>query len=235
MRPVAGSRTHARNETGGGLLDKLSRMGDSLRVQLLRFVVIIIVLGALILGFLRWQYVDVVAVNDDAMAPTIFGGDEVLVWRGHDFDHGDIVLCRHPRIAGAWVIGRVVGYNGMNVEFRREQLTINGQIVARNFSGEVQFEDQRSHAQVRFSWGTEELGEVDHLFMERPEQTIAMRPVNNVTDLFLLTDNRTWIAGDSRTFGPVQAANCQGTVFMRWSPGGRAPAEFAQGHLDILD
>jgi signal peptidase I len=213
----------------------MALMGDSLRTQLLKFVAIVAVLLLIVGGVLRWLYVDVVTVGNDAMAPTFFAGDTILVWRTSDFDHGDVMLCRHPRTQGAWVMGRMVGRPGMSVSFEREQLTINRQRVNRDFQGEFQFEDQNSHAQVRFVWGREELGEVDHLFMERPERTIAMRAITDASGYFLLNDNRTWVGDDSRTFGPVQQADCTGVVFMRWSPGGRAPAALGQGNLDILD
>jgi signal peptidase I len=209
-------------------------MGDSLGTQILKFVAIIAVILLIVGGILKWLYVDVVTVGNDSMAPTFFGGDTVLVWRTTEFDHGDVMLCRHPRNAGAWIMGRMVGRPGMRIAIEREQLTVNGQRVNRDFQGEFQFEDQNNHAQVRYVWGREELGEVDHLFMERPERNITMRPIDGASGYFLLNDNRTWV-GDSRTFGPVQEASCTGVVFMRWAPGGRAPASLGQGHLDILD
>ena len=210
-------------------------MGDSLGSQIFKFVGVILVILLIVGGVLKWLYVDVVTVGNDAMAPTYFGGDTVLVWRTTEFDHGDVMLCRHPRTAGAWVMSRMVGRAGMRVALEREQLTVNGQRVNRDFQGEFQFEDQSSHAQVRFVWGREELGEVDHLFMERPERNIVMRPIDGATGVFLLNDNRTWVGDDSRTFGPVQESDCTGVVFMRWSPGGRAPEVLGQGHLDLLD
>jgi signal peptidase I len=66
-------------------------MNDGLRMQLLKLVALLAIIFGIVVGVLRWQYVDVVAVANDAMAPTVFGGDEVFVWRTHEFDHGDIV------------------------------------------------------------------------------------------------------------------------------------------------
>jgi len=211
-------------------------MNDSLRVQLLKLLGVIAVILGIIAAVLRWQYVDVVTVATDAMAPTMFGGDQVLVWRSRDFDHGDMILCRNPRRAGNWIIGRIIGRPGMSVDLQREQLVINGQTVGRDFQGEVQFEDQNTHAQVPFVWGVEELGEVDHLFMEREERRLTMRPVASSTGFYLISDNRTWVGEDSRTLGPVSDTDCVGWVFMRLSPGGRAPAgPPGGGWFDILD
>jgi len=211
-------------------------MNDSLRVQLLKLLAVFAVILGIIVAFLRWQYVDVVTIGTDAMAPTMFAGDQVLVWRSREFDHGDMIVCRNPRREGSWIIGRIVGRPGMSVTMEREQVVINGQTLSRDFQGEMQFEDQNSHASVRFVWGYEEMGELDHLFMERPERSLTMRPVTNVAGFYLLSDNRTWVGEDSRTFGPVQHANCTGWVFMRLSPGGRSPAGVpGGGWFDILD
>ncbi|MBX7193302.1 MAG: signal peptidase I [Sandaracinaceae bacterium] len=210
-------------------------MGDSLRGQLLKLFGVVVLLLVIVGAILRYTYVDVVTVNDDAMAPTIFGGDSVLVWRTTDFDHGDVILCRHPRQQGAWVIGRIIGRPGMAVRIDREQLVINNQRVDRDFQGELRFEDQQNHNMSTYAWGYEALGEVHHLFWERPERAITMRPVERSTGFYLLSDNRTWIGGDSRALGPLAHHNCVGVVFMRWSPGGRAPGELGEGYLDILD
>ncbi len=210
-------------------------MGDSLRGQLFKLVIVVALILLAIAGFLRWQYVDVVTVNDDAMAPTAFGGDRVLVWRTSEFDHGDVVLCRHPRTAGSWLIGRIIGRPGMRVETHREQVAVNGQRVDRDFRGQFRFEDTQNHNVATFAHGVENLGEVHHLFMERPERNVTIRPVDNATGFYLLSDNRTWIGADSRALGPVSPESCVGTVFMRWAPGGRAPVELDQGHLDMLD
>jgi signal peptidase I len=210
-------------------------MEDSLRSQLFKLFLFVLALALIAVGILRWQYVDVVTISHDGMAPTIFGGDKVLVWRTTEYDHGDIILCRHPRRDDAWVVGRIIGRPGMSVSLSREQLVINGQTVSRDFQGTFQFEDQQSHAMAPFRWGVEELGEVDHFFMEREQRTIAMRPVSDLTGFYLLSDNRTYVGEDSRTFGPVPHIRCTGRVFMRWEPGGRAPADFESGWLDFLD
>lgn len=211
-------------------------MNDSLRVQLLKFLGVILVILALIAGYLRWQHVDVVTVATDAMAPTMFAGDQVLVWRTREFDHGEMILCRHPRREGAWIIGRILGRPGMTVELGRgDQFVINGQTVTRDFQGVIQAEDQNSHAMVEYAWGIEELGEVDHLFMHRQGRRITMRPIRNSPGFYLVSDNRSWMNEDSRTLGPSNHLDCFGVVFMRLSPGGRAPAEVPGGWFDILD
>lgn len=210
-------------------------MGDSLRGQLFKLVGVVALIVVIVGAILRYTYVDVVTVSNDAMAPTIFGGDTVLVWRTTEFDHGDVVLCRHPRQQGDWLLGRVLGRPGMSLRIDRGQFEINRQRVDRDFQGEFRFEDQQNHNVATYSHGVENLGEVHHLFMQRTDRNLTMRPVNDVNGLFLVTDNRTWIGGDSRTLGAVPEASCTGVVFMRWSPGGRAPEELDQGHLDLLD
>lgn len=208
-------------------------MNDSLRMQLLKFVALLALVAAVILGVLRWQYVDVVAVANDNMAPTVFAGDEVFVWRTRDFDHGDIAVCRHPRTAGAYVMGRVVGRPGMSLRIDRGQLHINNQRVDQTFEGEIQVPDGSGHLQ-RYNWGYAHLGEVEHRFMVRPDRPQAMRPVDRVGGLLLMSDNRGPPVDDGRTYGPIQPQNCVGRVFMRWTASGRAPESLGEGMLDIL-
>ena len=208
-------------------------MNDSLRMQLLKFVVLLAVVFGIVVGILRWQYVDVVAVANDNMAPTVFAGDEVFVWRTDEFDHGDILVCRHPRNAGAYVMGRVIGRPGMSIRIERAQLFINNQRVDQNYSGEFQLADPSGHLQ-RYNWGYEHLGEVEHLVMQRLDRPQTMRPVERVGGLFLMSDNRAPPPDDSRTYGPIQPQNCIGRVFMRWTASGRAPEAVGAGTLDIL-
>lgn len=208
-------------------------MNDGLRMQLLKLVVLLAIIFGLVVGFLRWQYVDVVAVANDTMAPTIFAGDEVFVWRTHEFDHGDIVVCQHPRAPGTYVMGRIVGRPGMSLRMERGQLFINNQRVDRSLSGDAELADASGHVQ-RFSWGHERLGEVEHLVMQRPDRPQTMRPLERVGGLLLMSDNRSPPVNDGRTYGPIQPQNCLGHVFMRWTASGRAPASIPSGALDIL-
>ncbi|MFN7698598.1 MAG: signal peptidase I [Deltaproteobacteria bacterium] len=208
---------------------------DSFGAQLFKLLLFV---GAVVLvvgGILRWQFVDVVTVGNDAMGPTFFGGDTILVWRTNEFDHASILLCEHPQTPGTFVLGRMLARPGMNLETVRGQLRVNGQMVGYDLAGEFQFEDQRSHAQTGFSYGREVLGEVDHLFMVQPNRPLTIRPVRGATGFFLLSDNRAWNGADSRAFGVVSPASCHGVAFMRWSPGGRAPAALGHGYLDLLD
>ena len=208
-------------------------MNDSLRTQLLKLVAILAVIFGVVVGILRWQFVDVIGVANDSMAPTVFAGDEVFVWRTHEFDHGDVVVCQHPRTPGTYVMGRVIGRPGMSIHIERGQLHINNQRVSQNFSGEFQLADASGHQQ-RYHWGYEELGEINHLVMHRPDRPQTMRPVERVGGLFLMSDNRTPPADDGRTYGPIQPQNCIGHVFMRGTSSGRAPEGISGGMLDIL-
>ncbi|MCX7808782.1 MAG: signal peptidase I, partial [Deltaproteobacteria bacterium] len=168
-------------------------MGDSLRAQLFKFVLMLGGIFALVGAILRFFFIDVVIVSNDAMAPTIFAGDTVLAWRSSEFKHGSIVLCRHPQNQERFVIGRIVGKPGMQLSMQNEQLMINNERIPRDFQGHFEHEDQQSgNARVRYVYGIERLGENEHLIMERPERNISMRPVTRLSGLYLLSDNRTW-------------------------------------------
>ena len=48
--------------------------------------------AAIAAGILRVFFVDVVTVGHNGMAPTLLLGDQVLVWRDAQVNHGDIVV-----------------------------------------------------------------------------------------------------------------------------------------------
>lgn len=195
-----------------------------------------ILLVALIVGGVLYSFfVRVVEVGHNAMAPTILAGDQVLVWRGTDFELGDPILCPHPNEPGRYVIGRVVGRNGQTVEIGRgAQLMINGETPDVNLRGEFEFYDAGRQNSRRMAWGVEDILDHDHLFMYSEHRPPSMRPHQVRGGLFLMSDNRSYGGEDSRSFGEVAPGSCVGTIFMRLMPG-EAESPVDHGPFAILE
>jgi signal peptidase I len=206
--------------------------------QLLKLVLIVGGILAIAAAVLRAFFIDVVTVTHSAMAPTIFPGDQVLVWRGAQLDRNDIALCQHPQDAGRWVIGRVAATEGQSIGLsQRGQLLVNGRPPSRDIRGaEVRWHDPDTGRQYRMRWGIEEFSDYEeHLFFERVDGRFIMRNYANIRGLFLLSDNRAYVGEDSRAFGPVARNTCRGQVFMRLTAAPTAPEGVPHGFLDLLD
>jgi signal peptidase I len=206
--------------------------------QVFKLLLVAVILVAIAGGVLRAFFVDVVTVTHSGMAPTIFPGDQVLVWRGAHLERNDIALCRHPQDPSRWVIGRVAAEQGQSIGMSsRGQFLVNGRPPSRDIRGaEVRYVDPETNRHYRMRWGIEEFSEYEeHLFFEPVDRAFTMRSYANVRGLFLLSDNRAHVGEDSRAFGPVQPDTCRGQVFMRLTAAPGAPAGVPHGMLDILD
>jgi len=203
---------------------------------LLKFLGAVLVIAGVAAAVLYFFFVRVVEVGHNAMAPTIMIGDRVLVWRGHDFDLGDVVLCPHPAQPGRFVMGRVVARTGQTVEITRGQLVINGQAPDRDLRAAFEFYDAERGESYEVDWGVESILDHDYTFMSRTRRRpMEMRPATvRGAAVFLLSDNRSYGGEDSRTFGQVNVATCEGEVFMRLTAA-EAPAEIPHGHLDFIE
>lgn len=188
------------------------------------------------LAVLRTWFVDVVTVAHNGMAPTMILGDRVLLWRDARIARNDIVLCRHPRDATRWVIGRVAVEPGGSIELQRGTLVLGGRRVSADVRGTVSFTDGETGRTQRMRWGIEEFSDYqEHLFFQPDDRQLYLTPMANVGGLYLLGDNRGHVGEDSRAFGVVQAQSCRGVVFMRLTAAEGLPEELPHGPLDILD
>lgn len=201
-----------------------------------KFVGVLLAILALVVGVLRLFFVDPVTVAHNAMAPTLIHGDLVLLWRGAAVNHGDIVVCRHPH-EDRYVMGRVMGTNGMAISSLRGQLAINGTVPAHDYRGTIPFFDTTTERIVTMRWGIEELGNNSHYFFEQDGRTLRVREVGAVRGIHLVGDNRAYQDEDSRDFGDVDPATCIGDVFFRLRPaeGVDLGTEIDHGWFEFLD
>lgn len=202
--------------------------------KVLAFLAVIV---GIAIGVLRTWFVDVVTVAHNGMAPTMILGDRVLVWRDARIERNDIVLCRHPRDATRWVLGRVAAEAGGSIEVSRGMLTLGGRRVSNDIRGAFPFTDAETGHTQRMVWGIEEFSDYqEHMFFQPEGRQLNFRPMANVSGLYLLGDNRGHIGEDSRAFGVVEAASCRGVAFMRLTAAESGlPDEVPHGALDILD
>ena len=99
---------------------------------------------AVIVGVLRFFFVETATIAHDGMAPTLIAGDRVAIWRKSEFAMGDVVVCQHPNEPGRWVIGRVLGKAGMRIETQRSQLMIAGEKPEVDIRETIRWNDQAS-------------------------------------------------------------------------------------------
>src|SRR5262245_2001816 len=101
-------------------------MGKLLRVAFWIAVVLGIVIGALRLTVLRWWQVPTDdPVLEASIAPTLRGGDWVLLWRATAPRFGSLVICPDPDNAGRYIIGRIVGEAGDNLTIDGDRIQVN--------------------------------------------------------------------------------------------------------------
>ena len=198
----------------------------------LKFLISVLVVVGAIAGVLRAFFVTPVSITDDGMAPTLLAGEVVLMWKTTDTpEFGDLLVCRHPTGAG-YVVGRFVARPGMTISADRGNMKVDGHSADRNVERTISFTmngDTQAHSVVI---GTEVLGGSEHAFMQ-DSRGYRSRNIVVRDGIFLLGDNRLPHGFDSRTYGPVNPANCVGKVFMRWTT---APhrVDFDNAFLDRL-
>lgn len=194
-------------------------------------------IAAVVAAVFQIFWVDMAVVGHNAMAPTLVAGDRVLMWRDPTVEMGDILICAHPSRPGEFVMGRVVGKTGMQIDTNRGQLRIAGTTVDRDFRGTYSFMDTTLGRPEQMRYGIEKMGNTDHAFFERERSRFEIRPREVRKGIFLLSDNRTYPQQDSRVFGDVDPSTCIGEVFMRLIPSKEQsmPEGLQHGYADILD
>jgi signal peptidase I len=153
-----------------------------------------------------------------SIAPTLRGGDLILLWRLTTPHTGDLVLCPEPKHPERAVIGRIAGVAGEQLEIDGDDLKVNRRRVTTEgdcYEGSFTIVDPQTHALVEQHCDMEELGARLH---QRGSRNRAPDPKTNVSiengQVFLVSDNRQ-LSYDSRDYGPVDRATCKETVFFR--------------------
>jgi len=169
---------------------------------------------------IRWWRVP----NDDpyleaSVAPTLSGGDLIILWRLSKPTFGDLVLCPEPKAPGRSVIGRVLGTSGDRVQVEGIHVRVNGQAMRdESECREPTFTvtDPSSKVEVEQKCDRENLSGRVHQRGNIPGGR-EVSPVTLEADReqgILVSDNRLF-PYDSRDFGPVDLPSCKETVIFR--------------------
>jgi signal peptidase I len=193
-------------------------MSKVLRVLAWTLVIVGALVGIARLTVLRWWQVPLGDPYLEAsLAPTLRGGDWLILWRGTAPIEGALVLCPEPKAAGRVVIARILGEAGDHVKVGNDVL-ING----RGFETESGCDtfavtDPGTKQQLKQACRREVSGSRTHLRGE-PITTVAAPREADVDvpkeQVFLVSDNRQF-PWDSREFGPVERSTCVETVVFR--------------------
>lgn len=182
----------------------------------------LVIVGALIgiarLTVIRWWRVPLGDPYLEAsLAPTLRGGDWVVLWRGTAPLEGALVLCPEPKTNDRVVIARLLGEAGDHVKVGTD-LLVNGRAFETE-SGCDPFAvtDPGTKQELKQACRREVAGSRTHLRGE-PVQTLATPREADVDvpagQVFLVSDNRQF-PWDSREFGPVERSTCMETVVFR--------------------
>ncbi|HEX3776212.1 MAG TPA: signal peptidase I [Polyangiaceae bacterium] len=182
-----------------------------------------VIVGGLI-GFLRatairwWQLPQNDPYFEASVAPTLRGGDWVVLWRATRPKFGDLALCPEPK-TNRPVIARVAGEGGDHVSILGTALTVDRQPTqVEGVCDPFTTRDPSNGSVIEQTCSREVLGGRTH---SRGNSSNSL-PADAKPDefdvpngqFFLVSDNRA-LPWDSREFGPVDASLCAETVVFR--------------------
>ncbi|HEY6558660.1 MAG TPA: signal peptidase I [Polyangiaceae bacterium] len=168
---------------------------------------------------LRWWKVP---TNDPyleaSLAPTVRGGDWIILWRLSKPEYGDLVLCPEPDAPHRVVIGRIVGNTGDKVKTGDAGVSVNGRLAnTERACPEFTTVPPNGGEEVTQTCDEEVLRGNAHMRGSSAGSKKFPKPVERVVEqgkAFLLSDNRLF-PYDSRDYGLVDRASCRETVVFR--------------------
>ncbi len=173
---------------------------------------VLLIGGALLIAFLIKTFLfQAFYIPSQSMTPTLNVNDRVLVnklsYKLHDVNRGDIVVFEAPDDPAAGgvkdLVKRVIGLPGETVEFRDNQVLIDGKPLDEPYLPDG---DRGVTAPSRTEFGDK---------CEAPADN--SRCVVPADSYLVLGDNRTE-SKDGRVFGPIDESDIVGRVFVRIWP-----------------
>jgi signal peptidase I len=169
---------------------------------------------------LRWWHVPIGDPELEAsIAPSLRGGDWVLLWRLTRPGLGDLVMCPDPSDSTNIVMGRIVAeandqvlIQGTDVQINGKNFDIEYNCTERNFT----VVDPDTLKEVELFCDMENVADSLHQRGYGPQKKDAAKYAKQVGSgqIFLLSDNRTH-PFDSRHFGVLDRRTCNEKVFFR--------------------
>ncbi len=191
-------------------------------------------LVAIVVVLLKFVFFDTARFGHNGMAPTIVKGERVLISKNSSPHLGTIAVCEHPLGLGP-VVGRVAALGGSTIDTVGGTARVDNIPIESRPRGATNFFNADLAETQTLIWGEEDMHGADHFFFTHRKDSLRFRRTLVPTGhLYLLGDNRTARGQDSRTFGPVNAATCKGTVFVRVTRSSELTGELAHGYLDLI-
>ncbi len=167
--------------------------------ELVKTILYFVILAAILFGLRQFVFTPVV-VKGDSMDPTLIDGERVIALKNTDVQRFDIITFPAPDDPGKNYIKRVIGLPGDTVEYRDDQLYVNGDQVDEPYLD--QYKDELTDGQpltndfsLESLFGSEKVPE---------------------GELFVLGDNRR-ISKDSRIIGMINESDVMADVkFVFW-------------------
>ncbi|MGH1649271.1 signal peptidase I [Enterococcus gilvus] len=162
-------------------------------------IIYFLILAAILIGLRHFVFTPVV-VKGDSMDPTLADGERVIALKNTEIKRFDIVTFPAPDDEGKNYIKRVIGLPGDTIEYKNDQLYINGKKTDEPYLDEYKGELTDSQP-LTYDFNLKDLYGSEKI----PEG-----------ELFVLGDNRR-ISKDSRIIGMIKEKNIMADVkFVFW-------------------
>lgn len=184
----------------------------------------LIALGVFI-GILRatairwWKVPDNDPYLEASIAPSLRGGDWVLLWRLTPPALGSLALCPEPKHADRFVVGRLVGEEHNTVRVEGSRVFVNEKVFPREGScadDHFKVAPPQGGSELELACSMEVASGLTHprgdadSTADIPAYEVELK----VGEVALVSDNRRF-PYDSRDYGAVERATCTETVFFR--------------------
>jgi len=142
-------------------------MGKLLRVVFWLALASGIIVGALRLVAIRWWQVPTDdPILEASLAPTLRGGDWILLWHATEPHFGSLVVCPDPDNAGRFVVGRILGEGNDKVSVNGLRVQVNDHETRSESScsqGTFTIKDPQSGTEVEERCDLEAVGGIVHM------------------------------------------------------------------------
>lgn len=155
-----------------------------------------------------------------SIAPSLRGGDLIILWRLTPPKFGDLVMCPEPTAPERMVIGRIFGDAGDKVRVEGSKVYVNGRAAETEHACDprtFKVKHPGTGAEIEQRCDVEAVAGVSHMRGAAAESGVQASPVDQTVEegkVFLVSDNRQ-LPYDSRDFGLVDRSTCTETVVFR--------------------
>ena len=184
-------------------------------------------------------------IPSSSMVPTLQVGDYILVnkfnyglrlpvtrtkvWDVATPERGDVMVFYPPHANTTYYIKRVIGVPGDRIQYRNKQLTVNGELVPREWLAEI---PGSRRLQIGLEQPRDDKAHLVQVDLSRPirDFSVVVRPGH----YFMMGDNRD-NSSDSRVWGQVPERDIVGqavAIWMHWESVFSVPSFERAGRLN---